>query len=461
MRRAEVQVVKRRLALVLALLGFGGAALLTVLPTALAAGDHVALVEIDEMIAPSTARFLSRAVDKATNDDAHVLIVRLDTPGGLIEPTRKMVEAILASPVPVVVFVAPEGAHAASAGTFITAAAHVAAMAPTTNIGAASPVVDGADLPLTRDFQATRDAAAFLRSIAERRGRDAEALELTVMRSAAYSATEALERGIIDLIATDLDDLRAKLDGRTVQLASGEVVLDTFGLEVRNIEKTVLESFLGFLTSPTMVFLLLTLGGFGVFIEVILGGGLIFPGLIGVVFLALAFVAKGDMPVNWAGVALVGVAMAFFYFEAAVMPGTTVFGVLGVISVALGGLLLFGDFALPGFSPQPIEAPGLRVDPWTTGGIAAAMFGLVMFVVRDMMASRKSAAGGQALSPELVGERPVAVTVLAPRGTVHVGGEDWSAESDSGEPIQEGEEVIVSEAEGLMLRVSKASATPE
>ena len=217
--------VRRALALALILLGFGGAIASHSIGMARAQGDHAAVIEIDGIIQPTSARFLARAIDTAGEQNAEVLIVLLDTPGGLLDSTRKMVEAMLASPVPVVVYVFPAGAEATSAGTFIAAAAHVAAMAPSTNIGAASPVTStGEDLPETLEAKATEAAAAFIRSIAEERGRNADALEGTVVEAKAYAASEALDNDMIDLVAKDVDGLLEALDGRKVQLERGEYV---------------------------------------------------------------------------------------------------------------------------------------------------------------------------------------------------------------------------------------------
>ena len=457
----------RHLAVVLVLLGFGGALASHGLSAARAAGPHAAVLEIDEPILPSTARFLARGIDKATDDGATVLIVTLDTPGGLLDSTRDMVGSILESEIPVVVYVSPPGARAASAGTFITAAAHVAAMAPVSNIGAATPVGAAGDLPSTLGSKAKQDAAADLRSIAEARGRNIEALEATVLEAKSYSASEALEANLIDLIAADLADLLSQLNGRTVCIGAGctvsqgqleggtLVVLETEGLETIDIEKTVLENFLGFLANPSIAFALLALGFLGIFLEFILGLGLILPGVMGVVLLVLAFVAAGQLPVNWAGIVLIGAAAVLFYFELAVMPGTTVFGVLGVLALAAGGLLLFGDFALPGFEPQPIETPSFRVNPWVVGAVTAGMAVTVLFFLRSIAGARTAGTSAPTTPTSLVGQPGIVTAALAPEGAVHLAGEEWSAVSDSGEPIAEGEEVLVSSTEGLTLRVFK------
>ncbi len=442
-------VIRRVVAVVLLALGLGGA----VVSQGLAAEPHVALIELDDAIDGSSARFVKRAINQATEDGARALIIRLNTPGGILDSTREIVEAILNSETPVVVFVAPEGAHAASAGTFLTAAAHVAAMAPVTNIGAASPVGLGEDLPETLERKASQDAAAFLREIAGERGRNAEVLESTVFNAAAYSATEALDKDIVDLVADDVSDLVEQLDGMAVELRSGNVTLDLEGVQVREIERTLLESFLGFLADPNVAFALVSLGLIALLIEFILPG-LWGPGILGVIALALGFVALGDLPVNWVGAGLMVFAMALFYLEAQA-PGIGIFGVSGVIAFLAGGFLLLGGITPPEI-PQPPGAPSFRVNYFLLAGIAAGIAAIVLFVARDLAKARKLASEDRGTTLSVVGQIAVAATALSPRGTVHVGGEDWTAVSDSGEPIDKGERVIVSESEGLTLRVFKS-----
>ena len=453
--------MRHKLAVLLVLLGFGGALASHGVSTVYAAGPHGVLVEIEGVIQPDTARFLARAIEKAAEDRARLVIVTLDTPGGLLDSTRDMVESMLASSIPIVVYVAPQGARAASAGTFITAAAHIAAMAPISNIGAATPVGAGGDLPDTLESKGKQDAAALLRSIAEKRGRNAAALEATVMEATAYSASEALENGIIDVIAPDLDSLLTQLHGTIVQLDGGEVVLETEGLEVIRIERTVLEGILGFLSNSTVVFLLLILGAIGVYFEFFLGTGLILPGVMGIVCLVLAFVGLGQLPVNWAGFALIVAAIVLFYFEIAVIPGTTVFGVLGVISMAGGGFLLFGDFNVPGFDPPDIETPSFRVNPWVIGAVAASSFVFITFFARDMIAARSPGTTAPTTDTTLAGQSGVAITDIAPQGQVRVAGENWTAVSDSGERISVGEQVVVLEIDGLTLKVFRAPETDD
>ena len=446
--------MRRAIAVGLVVLGLGGAIVSQGLSAVLAAEPHVALIDLDDAIHPSSARFVKRAIAKATEDGARMLVIRLDTPGGLLDSTREIVEAILNSETPVVVYVAPEGAHAASAGTFLTAAAHVAAMAPVTNIGAASPVGLGEDLPETLERKASQDAAAFLREIAGERGRNVEALESTVFEAASFSATEALDQNIVDLVADDLQDLLAQLDGTTVDLRSGAVRLDLEGLEFREIERTPLEVVLGFLADPNLAFALVSIGLIALLIEWVLPG-LWGPGILGVIFLALGFVALGNLPVNWVGAALMVFAMFLFYVETQA-PGIGIFGVSGVIAFIVGGFLLVGGITPPAI-PQAPDAPSFRVNYFLLAGIAAGMAGLVLFVAKDLARARKLASEDRSSTAPIVGQVAVVTANLDPQGTVHVGGEEWTAVSDSGEPIDEGEQVIVSETEGLTLKVFRSS----
>ena len=450
--------MRRLVAVVVVALGFGGVLLSQGASLALAEEPHAALIEIDDAIHPSSARFLARAIEQAAEDGAQILIVVLNTPGGLLDSTRDMVDSMTNSPVPVVVYVAPTGAHAASAGTFVTAAAHVAAMAPITNIGAAAPVALGEDLPETLERKAKEDAAALLREIADSRGRNSEALQQTVFEATAYSATEALEKDIIDLIAEDVDDLLAQLDGWTVEMKSGSVELHTSGLVVRKITRTPLEIVLAFLADPNIAFTLISLGFIAIFVEWVLPG-LWGPGIIGVLALALGFVALGNLPVNWVGVALIAFAMGLFFLEMQA-PGIGIFGVSGIISFLIGGFLLVGGIGPPAL-PEAPGAPSFRVNPFLLVGIAAAMAGFLLFLVRDLAMARKAAGRNLGTTMSLIGQTAVAATALSPAGRIRVAGEDWRVISDSGEPIEEGATVIVAEIDGLTLKVFEESETGE
>ena len=444
--------MRRLLAFLSLLLGFGGLLIGLTQTAAAQSGPHAALLVVDGAIQPQSSKFLSRGIDTAVDEGAQFLIVQLDTPGGLFSSTRDMVGDILAAEIPVVVYVSPPGARAASAGTFITAAGHVAAMASATNIGAASPVGGGEDLPDTIKSKATQDAAAFLRSIADERGRNVEALEETVLNAVAYTESEALELDIVDIVARDLDELLSQLDGRTVELRGRQVILETGGLDVRRINTNPVEKFLGVVANPDIAFILLTIGGVLLIIE-LLNPGVFVPGVLGVIALALAFLGLGNLPVNWIAVGLIGLAMGLFFAELQA-PGLGIFGFLGGVSFVLGAFLLFG-----GLSAPAIPTPSFRVNLWVIGAVSGVMGAMMVTLFWAILKSKRVSYSSRI--GRLVGQTARTTTPLEPRGTVQVAGERWSAVSDSGDPIPEGEEVIVSEVEGLTLTVFRASTLTE
>ena len=360
---------------------------------------------------------------------------------------------------PVVVYVAPAGARAASAGTFITAAAHVAAMAPATNIGAAAPVgVDGEDLPDTIKAKATQDAAAFIRSIASQRDRNADALQDTVLKAESYSSDEALELHVVDLKAENLADLLSQLHGRNVLHNGERIRLNTEGMTVTELERTPVDIFLRFLANPNIAFLLLTIGGIGIVIE-LFSPGLIGPGAVGVIALVLAFLALGNLPVNWVGVGLIGLAMALFFAEAQA-PGIGIFGITGAVGFLVGAFLLFGNVS---FSPQVPElpaAPSFTISVWVIGAISALLFASMLLTLRAVKQARKTTpyyAFSSSNPDNLVGSIGTATTELNPSGSVRVAGEQWSAVSDTGETLSTGERVMIVEVDGLILKVTKES----
>lgn len=414
-------------------------------------GRTVYVVELDGAISKVTARYLSRSLKAAERAGAEVVVVRLDTPGGQLDATRDIVADFLASEVPVVVFVAPDGARAASAGTFLTAAAGIAAMAPVTNIGAASVVGgQGEDLPETMSKKVTEDAAALIRSIAERRGRNAEALEATVREAKAYSANEAVEQGVVDLIAEDLDDLLSQLDGMSIPTGDGARVVHTRDATIRGIDQNLFERALGFLASPDVAFLLLSLGGLALVVE-LWTPGVGIPGTIGVVFLVLAFASLGSLPFSWAGIGLIALSMALFVAEAHT-PGVSFFGIAGVVALLLGGLFLFGFYG----TPNP-HGPVVRVSWWTLGGVAAVGVGGVAWLAFEVRRAGRIRGYVSPTSHEgLVGSTAVVTRTLDPEGEVAVAGEHWLAETRSGAPVEVGRGVEVVAVHGLALTVTPA-----
>jgi membrane-bound serine protease (ClpP class) len=380
-----------------------------------------------------------------------LLVIQLDTPGGLLSSTREIVELLLESPVPVVVYVSPSGARAGSAGTFITAAAHFAAMAPGTNIGAATPVSStGEEIPETLASKVENDAAALIRSIAQERGRNEKMLEQTVLTAASYSAKEAVDLNVVDLIADDLEELLEMLEGRRAETLSGTRTMRLEGLAIREFSKNPLERFLEFISNPNVSFILLTVGGLGVIIE-LFSPGLVGPGVVGAVCLLLAFLALGNLPVNWVGVALVLLAIALVFLEVQV-SGIGVLGIAAVISFVIGGFLLFTQFG--DVSPT---LPDISVNYWLLGGMAVTFAFAVLYVGRLIAQSRHDTP--QRTTNPLLGEVGVVVSPLQPRGLVRLGEENWTAVSEDGSVVNKDEPVIVIDVHGVVLTVIRLDAT--
>jgi membrane-bound serine protease (ClpP class) len=412
---------------------------------ATAQGKTVYVADVDGIINPVSQRYIERTINKGEDDGAEVVIIMLDTPGGLLSSTRKIVEALLEADVPTIVYVAPSGAQAASAGTFVTAAAHFAVMAPGTNIGAATPVGGGGeDLPETLADKATNDAAALMRAIAAERGRNSERLEATVLEASSYSANEALDFNVINFTASSLEDLLSQLHGLQVQMDQGVVTLDTQDAEVEDVNMGLINKFLFILADPNIAFLLLSLGGLGLVIEII-NPGLIFPGITGVILLALAFVSLGNLPVNWAGVALVLLAAALFIAEFYI-SGFGLLGVGAIVSFIVGSLLLFAHFGTP--SPT---APSIEVSLWVMVPIALLLTLIGTYFIWTIAKTRE-VVSTLGLSP-LIGGEAVVTSDLNPRGTVRVKTEIWTAETPSGTVVKVGEKVKVVGMDGVILTV--------
>ena len=414
---------------------------------------HAEIIELETIIHPIGQRYLERALDKAAENGAVVVVVEIDTPGGLLSSTRKIVSNIFASRVPVIVYVSPSGARAASAGTFITAAGHIAAMAPGTNIGAASPIAgDGTEIPETLKSKLFEDTAAEIRSIAERRGRAIEPLEATVLEAKAYTAEEALKLGIIDLIAESVTVLLREVDGMVVQvdteLGQQPVTLETADLDVRRVQPGFFDKLLSLIADPNISFLLISLGGLGLFVE-ILNPGLIFPGITGGIALVLGFVALGNLPGNWAGAALILLAFALAIAEVNV-DGFGLLGILGAVSFVFGGILLFGHFGTP--SPT---FPDIEVSPKVLVPIAIGVGALSAFVMVGSISGRRTRRRIWPATTLVVGMEGVVTAALDPRGTIRVRGESWTAESKDRKPLEPGTPVTVVTEEGALLTVER------
>jgi len=408
-----------------------------------AIGERVYLLEVDGPITPVMADYVARGIDEAARNGAEAVVIRLDTPGGLSSAMDDIVQDILQSPVPVIVYVAPEGARAASAGVFITYAAHIAAMAPATNIGSASPVLIGQDgQPTETDDTMQRkvvnDAVAKIRSLAERHGRNADWAEQAVREAVNITAEQAAALGVVDLVAPSLDALLDAVDGRTITTSAGAVTLRTRDAEVVTVGMTTLERFFQMLSDPNIAYILLSLGMLGLFFE-LANPGSILPGVLGGILLLLGLYALGTLDVNWTGVLLMGFAFLLFLIDLYV-PTHGVLTLGGIISFALGSLLLLQSPANPAF--QLSRAVIIAV----TGTVAALFLILVYLVARSH--ARRPATGKEAL----IGARAIVRRALEPEGMVFVEGELWRARSLSG-PIPAGQTVRVVGLEGLVLLV--------
>jgi membrane-bound serine protease (ClpP class) len=407
----------------------------------------VVVIEVQGVINPLTAQYLDRTLRLAGQRAARVVVLVLDTPGGLESAMREMVQALLESPLPTVVYVAPRGARATSAGMFITLAADVAAMAPATHIGAAHPVPLGDEVEIseTMEEKMTSDAAALVRSVATARGRNAEWAERAVRENLSVTADEALEQGIIDLVANDFDDLLHQIDGRGVTTAWGAAVLRTAGVPVERHPMNLIERFMHIISDPNIAYLLLSIGTLCLMAE-LSDPGLSVPGVASVLCFILAFMALGSLPVNWAGVALL--ALAAVLFAIGLFTETeAIVTVAGLVPFILGSLLLFSPF-----TPTSPAAPDLRVSPWLIGVMSLCILAFSFVVLRAIIAANRLPP--QSGAERLVGRRGVACTDLTPEGQVRVELEDWSAVAVE-EGIRAGDPVQIVSIAGVRLHVAR------
>ena len=433
------------------------AALIAIAAGADAQGEDAALVVLAEMeaaIEPAAERQLDRALDTARERGAEALVVRLDTPGGLGSTMRDMVESILGAEVPVIVFIAPPGARAASAGTLIAAAGHIAAMAPGTNIGAASPISgSGEDLPPTLRRKIDEDTTALVRSIASLRGRNAEAIEATVLEARAYTAEEALDLDVIDLIAPDLPALLARIDGMSVETSTGMRTLRTAGAEVDQVGRGIVDRFVDFIANPTLAYVLILVGAYGVIYE-IADPGNFGPGVLGALGLVLGFLGAGLLPASAAGIALLIAGIILLLLETQ-LEGFGWAGLGAAICWVFAGLLLFGNV----FADPPAFDDPLRVSAWAIGVLAAASLGFVAAVWTLGRGGGRS----EAFIPEaerlLLGRSGTALEALAPSGRVEVAGEARTAMIEGLDDLAPGAAVtVVGVYAGDILKVAPAGS---
>ena len=406
--------------------------------------SRIDVLPIKGTINPVLVDYVSRGIDQADDEGALAVIIQLDTPGGLDTAMRDIIKEIVNARVPVVVYVSPAGARAASAGAYITLAAHVAAMAPNTAIGAATPVAMGGDgeAAMSDEMKAKiiNDATAYIRDIAKSHGRNAEWAEKAVREGVSATSQEALELNVVDMVAADLDDLVAQLDGREVTLLDGRVVtLNTQDVTINYVKMKMAEGFLYAIADPNIAYILLSVAMLGIMAE-IFNPGLIFPGIVGGISLLLAFFSLGVLPVNYAGILLIVLAFGLFIGEVL----TTTFGLFtagGVVSLVIGSLILFRG-----------AAPVFQINPWLIATVTIVITALFAFIVnRAISAHRKQAKTGR---EELMGKSVAVKEILDPEGTVFFKGERWAAILDKGQ-AEPGEEVIITEVDGLILRVTK------
>ena len=399
-------------------------------------GGEVRIIELEGPINPGAAAFLTRGLEDAEKQGVELIIIRLDTPGGLVPSMRTMVKGIMNSAVPVVVYVSPKGAGAASAGVMITVSAHVAAMAPGTNIGAAHPVgAGGKDIDKDMSEKVVNDMASYGRGIAQDKGKNADWVEKAIRESVSITAEEALEKKVIDLVAGDVDELLKVLDGREVELKQGKVTLKTKDLAKTTYEPGFRDAVLRIISDPNIAYILMMIGLAGLYFE-LSHPGAIFPGVIGAISLILAFYSFQTLPVNYAGLLLIALAVIFFIAEIKVAS----YGILslgGIVSLTLGSIMLFEDVGVS----LRLMAPTIVL----IGGF---------FVIVSTLAFRAYRAKPQSGVEGLIGEVGVVQKPIDPEGLVFVHGEYWRAVSS--EKLEPGEMVTVEQVTGLVLKVRKA-----
>ena len=402
--------------------------------------DPVILLEVDGVINTFTVRYLDRGLQNAEELGAQLVIIQMDTPGGLDTAMREIIQLLLGANVPVAVYVSPDGARATSAGMFILLAADIAAMAPSTHVGAAHPVALGEQPGEIMQNKLAEDAAALVRSIAETRGRNAQWAELAVKENLAVTAAEALDLGVIDLIAVDLDDLLQQISGGKLL----PVAIDPDATPLIRDDMNLVERFFHVITEPNIAYLLLTLGAILLFAE-FADPGLSAAGVGAGLAFIIAFLGLGSLPINWAAVGLI--ALAFVVFLVGLLTDTEpIVTILGLVPFVLGSTLLFSPFRAS--SPA---APDLRVNPWVIAIMALTIIGFSFFILRAILAAIKKPP--QSGPQRLIGLYAETLSDLNPLGQVRVETENWSAISVKGE-IPANSQVVITGIKGVRLEVS-------
>lgn len=415
-----------------------------------AQGGHVAVLSLKGIINPAAASYVERAIGEAERNGANAIVIEMDTPGGLDTSMRAIIQRMISSRVPVVVYVSPPGARAGSAGVYIAYAAHIAAMAPSTNIGSASPVAMGEggeqQMSDTMRDKVTNDAAAYIKGLAQSSGRNAEWAEKAVRESVNIPAQEALDLNVINLIAPDLTSLLDRIDGMEVQLSSGATTLQTRGLPIQRLDMTALESLLHTISDPTIAYILLSLGTLGLFFE-LSNPGAILPGVAGGIFLLAALFGLGTLPINIAGLLLIGFALLLFVADI-FAPTHGVLTAGGAISFGLGSLMLINTE----------NAPFLAISTTAIATVTVSISAFFLFVVGAVVRSRRRPATTG--TEGMVGQVGRAHTALKPAGSVFMEGTLWKAVAGD-RHIQEGEDVEVVGMRGLTLVVRPHTGPPK
>ncbi len=405
------------------------------------AEKSIHVLTVNGSINPTTYDYLKHGIEYAKNKNAQAVIIEMNTPGGLLQATRDIVSVFLSSKIPIIVYVSPKGSRAASAGVFITMASHIAVMAPGTNIGAAHPVSSQGEMDSVMSGKVTNDAAAFIRTISEKRDRNVEWAEDAVRHSVSLTETEALEKNVIDLIAPNRSELLTMLDGKKIVIENDTTILATTNVVIEEHEMNWQYNILNLLSDPNISYILFLIGMYGLFFE-LYNPGAIFPGIAGAIAMILALYSMQTLPLNYAGLSLIVVGIILFLLEIKI----TSYGLLsvgGAVALFFGSIMLYQN----GEPMEFVEVSLTVVIPFV---IATALFFVFVVGAGLKAQNRKVETGEQGM----VGAQGIAITVLNPTGQVRVQGELWGAESVDG-IIGKDSKIIVTEIHGLLLKVKK------